>query len=668
MTRSLVLSALALVVRAAIAQDQCSSAIPITAGVWAVDTINGTEIPTPLCANTGNTNVTGGEWYTYTPSADLSLTITTELPTNAARDTRFHVYSGSCGALACVGGDDDSGVLGTGYLSIDVVPVTAGITYTIAFDDRWETNGFVFELIENAPPPAPPVAFTPSFITTVGNTFAVVDMNNDQLDDVVSVGTSNININFQQPGGGFAATNFATTPADFLASWSLAAGDIDGNGFNDLIYGGGGGVTFMKANDDGTAYTEISFPQYVFSQRSNFVDINNDGHLDAFMCHDVDPNVYYLNDGTGNLVYHQGGLGDVADGGNYGSIWIDYDGDHDVDLFIAKCRGGQVVPAIDELHRNNGDGTFTNVSAEMGFADYHQSWSGAWADFDRDGDMDVMVGASSFSQGGHKLMRNDGNIFTNVTVGSGFDAFSGTSIEHVAHDFNNDGWVDVMSGPNILQNNGNMTFSPIPVDANSGGIGDLNGDGFLDVQNNSTSWLNDGNDNNWIRINTVGTVSNRNGIGARVEVTSALGTQIRDVKSGDGFRYMGSLMAHFGLGADTAVTSITVYWPSGIVNVIEHPSINGVVTITEEVNTAVNAPRPVAHLVLFPVPVENVLYVSSNKSVRDQTIHIVDITGKRVLDGSLLQGHVDVSSLNSGVYVMQAVIDGEPMQQKFVKR
>ena len=74
------------------------------------------------------------------------------------------------------------------------------------------------------------------------------------------------------------------------------------------------------------------------------------------MCHDVDANVYHLNDGSGNLTFHQGGLGETC--GNYGSVWIDYDGDHDVDLFVSKCG----CDPVDILYRNNGDGTFTNVA------------------------------------------------------------------------------------------------------------------------------------------------------------------------------------------------------------------------------------------------------------------------------------------------------------------
>jgi len=76
------------------------------------------------------------------------------------------------------------------------------------------------------------------------------------------------------------------------------------------------------------------------SERSNFVDLNNDGHLDAFVCHDVAPNVYYINDGNGDLDFFQSadpdgissGFGLVFNGGNYGTVWIDYDNDWGIDL------------------------------------------------------------------------------------------------------------------------------------------------------------------------------------------------------------------------------------------------------------------------------------------------------------------------------------------------
>ncbi|HMI08573.1 MAG TPA: CRTAC1 family protein, partial [Flavobacterium sp.] len=396
----------------------------------------------------------------------------------------------------------------------------------------------------------------------------VVDMNGDYLDDLVGVKNNVITISYQNPDGTFTTVVRPSTFAHHLPGWSIAAGDIDGNGFNDLMYGSADGVSFMKANDDGTAYTEMNFTQNVFSQRSNFIDINNDGDLDAFMCHDVAPNVYFINDGNGNYTFNQGGLGDFPSGGNYGSIWVDYDNDGDQDLFIAKCRGGNSGANINEMHRNNGDGTFIEVGAEAGLNDPIQSWSSAWADFDNDGDMDFYIGAYSLDNGPNKLMRNNGDgTFTNVTAGSGFDTITGntTGISFYAHDFNNDGYVDIHGpGNRIMVNNHNMTFTSVQIVASAGlPIGDLNNDGFLDFRIYNTVYLNNPNGNNWLTLNLQGVESNRNGIGARIEIYGSWGKQIRDVRSGEGFNYMGTLNPHFGLGLADAIEKVVVKWPSG---------------------------------------------------------------------------------------------------------
>src|SRR5690606_8047634 len=123
-------------------------------------------------------------------------------------------------------------------------------------------------------------------------TYCVVDMNGDHLDDVVSVSNQQVVVARQQIGGGFNTVVMPTPLAAHMPSWSIAAGDINGDGLNDLLYGGGGGATFMIQNEDGSAFYQQPFTQYIFSQRTNMVDINNDGHLDAFVCHDVAPNVY----------------------------------------------------------------------------------------------------------------------------------------------------------------------------------------------------------------------------------------------------------------------------------------------------------------------------------------------------------------------------------------
>ena len=643
------------------AQNTCATALPITAGIHLVDTIDGTEVPLPVCATGGNF-ATNGEWYSYTPTEDISVVISTDLPANAELDTRVHVYSGTCGNLVCEDGDDDSG---SGFLSLLNMNMLAGTSYYIAFDDRWDADGFTFSLTEG-PPFLELVSFSNLGIPTAGSVRAAVDMNNDGLDDVVSVTTSNININYQLAGGGFNTVNLPNDTVANSASWSLCAGDIDGNGQRDLVYGGGSGVTVMFANADGTAFIDSSFTQYVFCQRTNMVDINNDGDLDVFVCHDVAPNVYLLNTGSSALSWNQGGLGDTQGGGNYGSIWTDFDNDGDMDMFIAKCRGGNPVVSTNQLHRNNGDGTYTEVAAQYNLADPVQTWSAAWGDFDNDGDMDALVGASSFSAGGHKLMRNDGSTFTDITAGSGWDVFTGTSIEHITHDFNNDGLLDVMGGAGtIMMNQGNMVFDANPVGFDVGAVGDLNNDGSLDVINGSTARINQGNDNNWLRIHTVGTVSNSEGIGARITITTASGQQIREVRSGDGFRYMSTITAHFGLGQDETVQEVHIRWPSGIVNVWNDIPANGTVTFVEEIGTDVSA-QEVRTVSLYPVPAQRELVLQGARN-EGASYRVLSVAGQLVQQGRLAGGRMDVSSLRAGLFVLEVQDNGSVLRLPFTK-
>jgi hypothetical protein len=651
------------------AQNTCATAVTISAGTHVVDQINGTQVPAPICTLNGP-GASAGEWFIYTPTEEHSVTITTDLPSNNGTDTRFHIYTGGCDNLVCFAGDDDSG---NGFTSMEVFNVTPGTTYYIAFDNRWTSAGFTFALTESdviVPVPGA-VTFTQQFLNVEGYTGCIVDMDGDHLDDVVGVSSTSVNIHYQAANTtGFTSVVVPTPQANYMPSWSIAAGDIDKNGKTDLLYGAGSGVTFMKQNETGTGFTEISGSQNIFSQRSNFVDLNLDGDLDAFVCHDVAPNVYYINDGNGNLTYNQGGMGDFPTGGNYGSIFIDYDNDGDSDLFIAKCRGGNSGANIDELHRNNGNGTFTNVSIASNMAEISQSWSSAWADFDNDGDMDAMIGASSTTNGGHKLRRNNGDgTFTDVTVGSGYDTFTPTNIEHVAHDFNNDGFVDVFGGGNIIMiNNGNMTFSPSEIDASNGPIGDLNNDGFLDIQNGNTIYLNTPNENNWLKVLLQGIESNGNGIGARVEVHGAFGIKIRDVRSGDGFEYMSSLNTHFGLGEATEITQLVVKWPSGIVDVINNPDVNQAVLVVEGASLG-TTDLSMNGISIYPNPANEYINISVSSGTAITKANIYDLTGKVVLSSSLSEQRVFIQNLSAGTYLL-VLTDNEGKQhsQKFIKK
>lgn len=637
------------------AQNTCSSALPIAAGTYTVDAVNGPEIPVPLCGTNG-VGALHTEWYAYTPDQDYSLTVTTDLPQNGDVDTRFNVYSGACGQLDCVGGADDQGANTKASITVQV---SGGITYRIAFDDKWSNDGFDFQLSESDPV-VTEFSFIPTSVATSGSVYGVVDMNGDFLDDIVGVSATNVSINKQLASGGFNLQNITTPQADFPATWSMSAGDLNGDGYNDLQYGNGGGVTYMLTANGGTSFTEVSPAMYVFSQRGNMVDINNDGLLDGFMCHDVDANVYHLNDGAGNFTIHQGGLGETC--GNYGSVWIDYDGDHDVDLFVSKCG----CDPVDILYRNNGDGTFTNMAPTYGMSDTHNSWSSAWADYDNDGDMDVLVGSNGSPNS--KLLRNDGNTFTNITVGSGFDAFSGTTIDWNCHDFNNDGYVDILGGGGLMMNNGDMTFTLNVSAPTNGPIGDVNNDGFMDIVLGNTIYMNSGNTNKHLTVNLTGTASNKNGIGARIVVASPSFTQMREIRSGDAFHYMSSLNAHFGLGTDTQIDQVTIYWPSGIVDVIEDVAVNSTLEVIEG-NFSTNVTETAkGEFTLFPNPALDVLYVRSQDNMANQPVNVFSIDGQRVLNATLRNDQLDISSLKSGVYMLRLQLNGRMLQQRFVKR
>lgn len=403
-----------------------------------------------------------------------------------------------------------------------------------------------------------------------------VDMNGDNLDDIVRVTNAGIYVDYQQPNGTFNGI-FYPLQIQNMPNWSICAADIDGNGYTDLLFGNGTRVSFVFANDDGTGFVEDPRPEYIFSQRSTFADIDNDGFIDAFVCHDVAQNHPYRNDGNGNLILDQSLIPTLAEAGNYSAIWVDYDNDGDIDLYITKCSGGAPPGSprrINLLYRNNGDGTFTEVGNEANLDDDDQSWTTVFEDFDNDGWFDAFIVNHAWS---NRMMRNNGDgTFTDIIASTGIAANDLGAWNCDGHDFDNNGFIDIFCQLNkeMYLNNGDGTFTGYDLSFNTGGVGDFNNDGFLDVIRGNSLWINNGNANNWVKFNLEGLVSNKDAIGTRVEIHGAWGIQVREVRSGESFAPMSTLGVHFGLGEHETIDQVIVKWPSGIITTIDNPDAN----------------------------------------------------------------------------------------------
>ncbi|OYQ41977.1 hypothetical protein CHU92_04240 [Flavobacterium cyanobacteriorum] len=668
------------IIEAPIVPSPCATATTVTAGITTVNAIDGTNV------NTTCSTASQAKWYKYVPTQNYRVTVSSDLPENLCKNTNFSVYTGSCsGTLTCVTSDDNSGVLEcnvgntNSFLSKKTFDVTAGTTYYIVWDNKWSAEGFNFEITEQVI--VVPVAYSSQSVSTINSQYniCVIDMNDDGRDDIVGVSPNTLKVHYQNADGTFTISNITVPGTSKMPTWSLAAGDYNRDGYSDLILGSGNGLSFWQSNATGTAYTSITPGEYIFCQRTNFVDINNDGHLDAFSCHDIDPNVYYLNDGAGNFTYYQSGitpgaynLGIIPSGGNYASLWTDFDNDGDVDMFVSKCSGPPC-----ELHRNDGPAGYTDISATAGInVTPVQSWSSAIADFDNDGDMDILVG----SNGSVKSMLFRNNLdttntteeaYSNVSSGSGWDTDTTINRDYIAYDFDNDGFVDVMgSGNKIMFNQGDLTFLPTnyPSGISVGAVGDLNNDGFLDVLNGSNIRYAVPNGNKWVKVRLKGIQSNINGIGARVEVYGSWGKMIRDVRSGEGFQFMSTLSAHFGLGTATTIDKIIIRWPSGTVDTLLNPNINQTHLIVEgaTLNTIGAAS---SMFMVYPNPVSDVLTIRPGTSAPQiKSAEIFDLNGRLVQKSDVLNNAITVKNLAAGSYILLLnAVDGSKHTQKFLK-
>ena len=443
-----------------------------------------------------------------------------------------------------------------------------------------------------------------------GVAMAVVDINGDGHDDIVRLDqTYFVQMEIQ---------NASNTPFQFTemveldgSQWGICIGDVDNNGLPDMLCGGeynGVNILYNPANGAGFDFEQVQNPE-TFVQSLNLADIDNDGWLDAFICHDDGTPRIDTNDGAGRLGYHPNRIKLATvppsdNSGNYGSVWSDVDNDGDLDLYIAKCRQLVNDPAdgrrINQLFLNNGQGVYYQDTVNnSGLRIGAQSWTADFGDIDNDGDFDCFLTNHDVSS---QLLENDGaGHFTDITAAAGLlDQIAGLAIQGIFRDFDNDGFLDILVAGTehyLFRNNSDKTFSAVDILDNnpmeSFAVGDLNTDGFLDIYagyaelfNDPSTvpdalWMNDGNGNHYFGLNLHGVQSNRSAVGAKVRLYGPAGAQVREVRAGESYGIMNSLQVHFGLGAFSQIDSVVVYWPSGAVDRLFQPKADQYLTLWE---------------------------------------------------------------------------------------
>ena len=441
-----------------------------------------------------------------------------------------------------------------------------------------------------------------------------------------------------------AASGIQMEELDDGAWHGFAFGDYDGDGKLDLtivepawlhgpeqndpvrnlLYKGMGNGAFEYASD--TAGLEIGRNM---GECAFWVDYDNDGKLDLFVKNTPDivlggVNVLYHNNGNGTFsqIPNAGGLADATHGVTEGTVcsFVDYDNDGFMDVAFA---GNGTAEA---LYYNNGNGTFTDVTATSGLSPQANSTAIAWGDYNNDGFLDLYISRGDPVGAGHlgaTLYRNNGNgTFTDLTEEAGL-AQNTNCWAAIWGDYDNDGLLDLfvarpgtivigVGNANLLyHNNGDGTFTDraaakgvalqdnLATSAHKvAAWGDYNNDGFLDLvlkdgvgptslngegaQGFHYLFKNNGNQNHFIKVNLQGVQSNRNGIGARVTVNYRGGMGYRENNGGGGGEYcsQGSGPLHFGIKRARAA-SVTVEWPSGTVDMLPQVTANSTITVVE---------------------------------------------------------------------------------------
>jgi hypothetical protein len=408
--------------------------------------------------------------------------------------------------------------------------------------------------------------------------------------------------------------------------------DYNNDGFLDIFIVRGAWAqssmrpSLLRNNGNGT-FTDVTAEAGLLNPTNSiaaaWADYNNDGFLDLFVCCELQPNRLYRNrgDGTFEEVALRAG---VAGNGTAckGAAWIDFDNDGYPDLFLTNLNGTAV------LYRNNGNGTFTDVTSKMGINGPQYGFS-CWAwDYDNDGWPDIFATCYDRTVEGvvqgllgepHKLLtsrlyRNlGGKGFQDVTQEVGLDMVFATMGSNFG-DFDNDGFLDFYLGTGdplystlvpkrMFRNLRGKRFVDISGSSGTGHLqkghgvacGDWDRDGNVDIaielggatpgdRYHNVLFQNPGQGNNSITVKLVGKKTNRAAIGARIKVVTAGEhplTVYRYVTSGSSFG-ANPLEQTIGVAKADRIALLEIYWPtSGTTQTFRDLPVNQFIEVTE---------------------------------------------------------------------------------------
>ncbi|NYF78323.1 CRTAC1 family protein [Granulicella arctica] len=504
-------------------------------------------------------------------------------------------------------------------------------------------------------------------IEATGSGVAILDYDNDGWPDIFLVNGTTMHPSDAKdaPTNHLFHNNHDGTFTDVTVKaglvstgWGQGAcvGDYDNDGNEDIFVTGYGTNRLFRNQGNGT-FKQVAEQAGVAGSGKEwgtgcaFVDYDRDGKLDIVVANYVHfdlattpapgeaagciwkavhvmcgprglasaPNVLFHNLGNGKFedVSKSSGIEQTTGHYCFSVTTLDYNDDGWPDIYVA-CDS---TPAI--LYRNNRNGTFTDVGAEVGVAfnedGREQAGMGSTAaDYDGDGRIDIFK--TNFSDDTSTLYHNNGDgTYNDVT----FPAGLGINTDDLGWgamftDVDNDGWPDLLVAnghvypevdsaklgafyrePRLLYYNlGNGKFKDLSKTSGPGlteprssrglAIADLFNDGRLEAVINNLSdkpmlLVNLAkNQNHWLGLHLTGTRSNRDAIGARVTLTSAKRLWVDEVRSGSSYNSSSDLRLHFGLGAETQLATVKVRWPNGTTELFDPPTtVDTIINLTE---------------------------------------------------------------------------------------